>query len=184
MLKSGIICWCTIILCKSPQTSFAYENGTKLFTTQSNSNWLTLGYHSSSEKLQGRVLNLTSTQKQKVNLRVLYSGLTFCFFDCSLFFLASRRSLFSPFMSFVKVNFPTWIQSKSVEVNIPKAILIFNMVSKTNLDTNLLVWHVDLAQPALHWILGDIFHLQVGMVIVNNIAAKEKFSKNIGDKGY
>jgi hypothetical protein len=36
------------------------------------------------------------------------------------------------------------------------------IVPKTKIGTNLLVWHVDLAQPALHWILGNILHLQGG----------------------
>ena len=44
------------------------------------------------------------------------------------------------------------------------------------MDTYLLIGHVDLAQPALHWILGDIFHLQGDfMVVVNTIATIENF---------
>ena len=42
------------------------------------------------------------------------------------------------------------------------AILTFFIVPETKYNTDLLVWHVDLAQLALHWILGDILHLQEG----------------------
>ena len=43
------------------------------------------------------------------------------------------------------------------------AILTFFIVPETKYKTDLLVWHVDLAQLALHWILGDILHLQEGL---------------------
>ena len=43
------------------------------------------------------------------------------------------------------------------------AILTFFIVPETKYNTDLLVWHVDLAQLALHWILGDILHLQEGL---------------------
>jgi hypothetical protein len=49
------------------------------------------------------ILKLTSYQRKA--FCAVHSGLTFCFLECSLFFLASRRSRFRPFMSLVKANF-------------------------------------------------------------------------------